>query len=164
MNFGFSEEQELLRSTARKFFENECPSEMVRRLMDTPEGMAPALWTKLAEQGWTGLILPEAYDGMGLGLVDLVVLLEEMGRTVVPGPYFSTVLLGGLAILEAGSEAQKKEWLPKLATGGKRVTLAWTAPSAMIGPEGVTIPAAEQSGLFTLAGTRVCCEDTQPQD
>ena len=81
MNFGFNEEQELLRSTARKFFDNECSSETVRKLMDSPEGMTPDLWKKLAEQGWTGLILPEAYDGMGLGLVDLVVLLEEMGRT-----------------------------------------------------------------------------------
>src|SRR5262247_4305330 len=113
MNFGFNEEQELLRSTARKFFENECPSEVVRALMDTPEGMTPALWGKLAEQGWTGLTVPEAYDGMGLGLVDMVVLMEEMGRAVVPGPYFSTLLLGGLTLLEAGSDSQKKEWLPR---------------------------------------------------
>src|SRR6266545_3491830 len=119
MNFGFNEEQELLRSTARKFIENECPSEVVRKLMDTPEGMTPALWRKLAEQGWLGLVTPEPYDGMGLGLVDLVVLMEEMGRTVVPGPYFSTVLLGGLTIREAGTEAQKREWLPKLASGDK---------------------------------------------
>src|SRR6266542_3298738 len=98
MNFGFNEEQELLRSTARKFIENECPSTVVRTLMDTPEGMTPELWGQLAEQGWLGLIYPEAYDGMGLRLVDLVVLMEEMGRAVVPGPYFSTVLLGGLAI------------------------------------------------------------------
>src|SRR5258707_7824435 len=120
MNFGFNEEQELLRSTARKFFENECGSDTVRRLMETPEGISPDLWTKLAEQGWLGLVYPEAYDGMGLGLVDLVVLMEEMGRAVVPGPYFSAVLLGGLAIVEAGSEAQKKEWLPKIAAGGPR--------------------------------------------
>src|SRR5258707_6532229 len=120
MNFGFNEEQELLRSTARKFFENECGSDTVRRLMETPEGISPDLWTKLAEQGWLGLVYPEAYDGMGLGLVDLVVLMEEMGRAVVPGPYFSAVLLGGLAIVEAGSEAQKKEWLPKIAAGGRR--------------------------------------------
>src|SRR5262245_13277082 len=108
MNFGFSAEQELLRSTARKFFENECPSATVRELMELPEGMRPALWKQIAEQGWLGLIYPEALGGMGLGFVDLTVLMEEMGRAVVPGPYFSTVLLGGLAILEAGSEAQQK--------------------------------------------------------
>src|SRR5712691_3458493 len=136
MNFGFSEEQELLRSTARKFFENECPSEVVRKLMDTPEGMTAPLWGKLAEQGWLGLIAPEPYDGMGLGLVDLVVLMEEMGRAVIPGPYFSAVLLGGLAILEAGSDAQKREWLPAIAAGDKRVTLAWMEPSAKLGAAG----------------------------
>ena len=117
MNFGFNDEQELLRSTARKFFENECGSDTVRRLMETPEGISPDLWTKIAEQGWLGLVFPEAYDGMGLGLVDLVVLMEEMGRAVVPGPYFSTVLLGGLAVLEAGSEAHTMEWLPRRGAG-----------------------------------------------
>ena len=103
MNFGFNEEQELLRSTARKFFDHECSSETVRKLMDSPEGMTPDLWKKLAEQGWLGLIVPDEHGGMGLGMVDLVVLMEEMGRAVVPGPFFSTVLLGGLAILEAGT-------------------------------------------------------------
>ncbi|HLF49482.1 MAG TPA: acyl-CoA dehydrogenase family protein [Methylomirabilota bacterium] len=164
MNFGFNEEQEMLRSTARKFLENECPSEVVRKLMDTPEGMTPALWGKLAEQGWLGLITPEAYDGMGLGLVDLVVLMEEMGRAVVPGPYFSTVLLGGLGILEAGTEAQKKEWLPKIAAGEKRVTLAWMEPSAQLGPEGVTLAAAEKGGTFTLSGTKLFVPDAHTAD
>src|SRR4029079_5493615 len=141
MNFGFNDEQELLRSTARKFFENECASDTVRRLMETPEAITPELWKKMAEQGWTGLTYPEAYDGMGLGLVDLVVLMEEMGRAVGPGPYLSTLLLGGLAVLEAGSEAQKKEWLPRIASGHKRVTLAFMEPSATLGAAGVTLTA-----------------------
>src|SRR5262247_4181376 len=164
MNFGFSEEQELLRSTARKFFENECPSTVVRTLMETPEGMTPDLWAKLAEQGWLGLNYPEAYDGMGLGLVDLVVLMEEMGRAVVPGPYFSTLLLGGLAILEAGSDAQKKEWLPRIASGHKRVTLAWMEPSAALGPEGVTLTASEKGGRFSLSGTKLFVPDAHTAD
>jgi alkylation response protein AidB-like acyl-CoA dehydrogenase len=164
MNFGFNEEQELLRSTARKFFENECPSTVVRALMETPEGMAPELWGKLAEQGWLGLIFPDAHDGMGLGLVDLVVLMEEMGRAVVPGPYFSTVLLGGLAIIEAGSEAQKKEWLPKIAAGEKRVSLAWMEPSATLGAAGVTLPAASKGGTFTLSGTKLFVPDAHTAD
>ena len=164
MNFGFNEEQELLRSTARKFFENECPSTVVRTLMESAPAMTPELWAKLAEQGWLGLVYPEAYDGMGLGLVDLVVLMEEMGRAVVPGPYFSTVLLGGLAILEAGSEAQKKEWLPKVAAGGKRVTLAWMEPSAALGAQGVTLPATEKSGAYTLSGTKLFVPDANTAD
>ena len=164
MNFGFNDEQELLRSTARKFFENECGSDTVRRLMETPEGISPDLWTKLAEQGWLGLVYPEAYDGMGLGLVDLVVLMEEMGRAVVPGPYFSAVLLGGLAILEAGGEAQKKEWLPKVAAGDRRVALAWMEPSAQLGPAGVTLSAVEKGGGYTLSGTKLFVHDAHTAD
>ena len=164
MNFGFNEEQELLRNTARKFFENECPSETVRRLMETPEGINAELWKKLAEQGWLGLIYPEQYDGIALGLVDLVVLMEEMGRAVAPGPYFSTVLLGGLAILEAGSDAQKKEWLPKIAAGDKRVALAWMEPSAQLGPAGVTLTAVEKGGKYTLSGTKLFVHDAHTAD
>ncbi|HEV8457165.1 MAG TPA: acyl-CoA dehydrogenase family protein [Methylomirabilota bacterium] len=164
MNFGFNEEQELLRSTARKFFENECASQVVRTLMETPEGVTPALWSKLAEQGWLGLTYPEAYDGMGLGLVDLVVLMEEMGRAVVPGPYFSAVLLGGGIIVEAGSEAQKKEWLPKIAGGQARVTLAWMEPSAELGPDGITLAALEKGGTYTLSGTKLFVHDAHTAD
>jgi len=164
MNFGFNEEQELLRSTARKFFENECASQVVRTLMETPEGVTPALWSKLAEQGWLGLTYPEAYDGMGLGLVDLVVLMEEMGRAVVPGPYFSAVLLGGGIILEAGSEAQKKEWLPKIAGGQARVTLAWMEPSADLGPDGITLAAVQKGGTYTLSGTKLFVHDAHTAD
>ncbi len=164
MNFGFNDEQELLRSTARKFFENEVGSDTVRRLMETPEGMSPELWAKLAEQGWLGLVFPDQYDGMGLGLVDLVVLMEEMGRAVVPGPYFSTVLLGGLAILEAGTEAQKKEWLPRIAGGDKRVALAWMEPSAQLGPAGITLSAVEKGGRHTLSGTKLFVHDAHTAD
>ncbi len=164
MNFGFSEEQELLRSTARKFFENECPSEKVRRLMDTPEGMEPALWARLAEQGWLGLIYPEEHGGMGLGFVDLVVLMEEMGRAVVPGPYFSTVALGGLAILEAGSAEQKKTWLPGIAAGEKRATLAWMEPSAMLGPQGISVTAEARGAGFALSGTKLFVHDAHTAD
>src|SRR5712692_1381881 len=159
MDFGFSEEQELLRSTARKFFEKECTSEFVRKMMATPEGTAPEFWAKLAEQGWLGLIFPEVYGGAGLGFVDLVVLMEEMGRAVLPGPYFSTVLLGGLTILEAGSADQKKERLPAIAGGQKRVTLAWMEPSATVGPEGVTLSATEKAGTFILSGNKLFVPD-----
>jgi alkylation response protein AidB-like acyl-CoA dehydrogenase len=164
MNFGFNEEQELLRNTARKFFENECGSDTVRRLMETPEGISAELWKKLAEQGWLGLIYPEQYDGTGLGLVDLVVLMEEMGRAVAPGPYFSTVLLGGLAILEAGGEGQKKEWLPRIAAGDRRVALAWMEPSAQLGPAGVTLTAVKRGETFTLSGTKLFVHDAHTAD
>jgi alkylation response protein AidB-like acyl-CoA dehydrogenase len=164
MNFGFNEEQELLRSTARKFFDNECSSETVRKLMEGPEGMTPDLWKKLAEQGWLGLIVPDEHGGMGLGMVDLVVLMEEMGRAVVPGPFFSTVLLGGLAILEAGTEAQKKAWLPRLASGDARATLAWMEPTADLGARGITLPATAKGGGHTLNGTKLFVQDAHTAD
>jgi alkylation response protein AidB-like acyl-CoA dehydrogenase len=164
MNFGFNEEQELLRSTARKFFDNECSSETVRKLMEGSEGMTPDLWKKLAEQGWLGLIVPDEHGGMGLGMVDLVVLMEEMGRAVVPGPFFSTVLLGGLAILEAGTEAQKKAWLPRLASGEARATVAWMEPTADLGARGITLPATAKSGGYTLDGTKLFVQDAHTAD
>ncbi|HEX9127416.1 MAG TPA: acyl-CoA dehydrogenase family protein [Methylomirabilota bacterium] len=164
MNFGFNEEQELLRSTARKFFDNECASEVVRKLMDGPEGMTPDLWKKIAEQGWTGLIFPDEHGGMGLGFVDLVVLMEEMGRAVVPGPFFSTVLLGGLALLEAGTDAQKKSWLPKITSGEARATLAWMEPSAELGARGLTLQATAKGAGFTLDGTKLFVHDAHTAD
>src|SRR6266436_456463 len=164
MNFGFNEEQELLRSTARKFFDNECASETVRKLMDGPEGMTPDLWKKIAEQGWTGLIFADEHGGMGLGFVDLVVLMEEMGRAVVPGPFFSTVLLGGLAIREAGTDAQKKAWLPKISSGEARATLAWMEPSAELGARGITLTATAKGAGFTLDGTKLFVHDANTAD
>ena len=164
MNFGFNEEQELLRSTARKFFDNECASEVVRKLMDGPEGMTPDLWKKIAEQGWTGLIFPDEHGGMDLGFVDLVVLMEEMGRAVVPGPFFSTVVLGGLAFLEAGTDAQKKAWLPKITSGEARATLAWMEPSAELGARGLTLQATAKGAGFTLDGTKLFVHDAHTAD
>src|SRR5258705_1755571 len=106
MDFGFSQEQELLRATARKFLENECTSGFVRARMEEPAGVTDEFWSKLAEQGWLGLIYDEEYGGSGLGVVDLTVLMGEMGRVVMPGPFFSTALLGGLTHRGAGSGAQ----------------------------------------------------------
>jgi alkylation response protein AidB-like acyl-CoA dehydrogenase len=146
MDFGFSQEQELLRATARKFFDNECPSEFVRARMAEPAGVTDEFWAKLAEQGWLGLVYPETYGGSGLGVVDLTVLMEEMGRVVMPGPFAATVMLGGLAIREAGSEAQQEAWLPRIAAGEAKATLAFTEPNARKDAAAVTLPAAAARG------------------
>ena len=159
MDFGFNADQEMLRATARKFLDNECTSQFVRARMAEDAGFTEEFWGKLAEQGWLGLVYPESYGGAGLGFVDLTVLMEEMGRAVMPGPYFSTVLLGGQTILEAGSEAQKKEWLPKIAEGQARVTLAWTEPSARWDAAGVTTTAKAAGSGFTLSGTKLFVPD-----
>jgi alkylation response protein AidB-like acyl-CoA dehydrogenase len=159
MDFGFNADQEMLRATARKFLDNECASDFVRARMAEPAGFTEEFWTKLAEQGWLGLVYPEQYGGAGLGFVDLTVLMEEMGRAVMPGPFFSTVLLGGLTILEAGSDAQKKEWLTKIAEGQARVTLAWTEPSARWDAAGVTTSAKPSGGGYALSGTKLFVPD-----
>ena len=165
MDFGFSQEQELLRQTARSFLEKECPSGFVRRMMDDPAGTTDEFWGKLAELGWLGLIYPEADGGMGLGLVDLTVVLEEMGRAVMPGPFFSTVLLGGLAIREAGSDAQRQAWVPRIAGGEARVTLALLEESARWDAAGVEVAAKPgKTGGFVLSGTKLFVPDGHSAD
>jgi alkylation response protein AidB-like acyl-CoA dehydrogenase len=164
MDFGFNQEQELLRATARKFFETECTSQFVRERMAEPAGVTDAFWAKLAEQGWLGLIYPEEYGGAGLGFVDLTVLMEEMGRAVMPGPFFSTVLLGGLTVLEAGSAAQKSEWLGKISAGEAKATLAFTEPNARWDAGAVTVTARESGGGFTLNGTKLFVLDAHVAD
>src|SRR5881409_3848479 len=117
MDFGFSEEQEMLRKSARDFLAKESPMTYVRQMMEDERGFRDEQWRKMAELGWMGLILPEQYGGAGLTFVDLVVILEEMGRVVLPGPFFSTAILGGVALVEGGNAAQKEEVLPGLAAG-----------------------------------------------
>src|SRR5215469_3403738 len=123
MDIGFSEEQELLRDTARKFLDAACTTKFVRDRMATAEATTPEFWSQIAEQGWLGINFAEDDGGAGLGLVDLVVLMEEMGRAVLPGPYFATALLGGAAIREAGSAAQRQQYLRQIAEGTTRATL-----------------------------------------
>jgi alkylation response protein AidB-like acyl-CoA dehydrogenase len=164
MNFGFSDEQDLLRTTARKFLENECTSTIVRQRMEEPAGTTDEFWAKLAEQGWLGLIYGEEYGGSGLGFVDLTVLMEEMGRAVMPGPFFSTVVLGGLAISEAGTPEQKKEWLSRIAAGEAKVALAWTEPNARWDAAGVTATAKPAGGGWVLSGTKLFVLDAHLAD
>ncbi|MFQ5418253.1 MAG: acyl-CoA dehydrogenase family protein, partial [Myxococcota bacterium] len=123
MNFGFSEEQLLLRKTARDFLAECAPMVRVREVMEGPGGYAPDLWKQLAELGWTGLALPEAYGGAGLGMVELCVVLEELGRSLAPVPFLPTVL-AATAILELGDEGQRQTWLPRVCAGDAIATLA----------------------------------------
>jgi len=124
MQFGLSESQEILKDSARKFFAGECPMEEVRRLMETDTAYDEGLWTKLAEQGYTGIIFPEEYGGVGLGKVELILLMEEAGRTLLPGPFFSTVVLAG-SVIDAVSRAEhKKKFLAPICAGDARSTVA----------------------------------------
>lgn len=124
MQFGLNENQVILRDSAREFFAGECPPSEVRRLMETDTAYDAALWSKLAAQGYTGIICDEAYGGVGLGVVELVLLLEEAGRALLPGPLFSTVALAGAVIDSCGSRDQKHEYLSAICRGDARATVA----------------------------------------
>jgi alkylation response protein AidB-like acyl-CoA dehydrogenase len=164
MDIGFTEEQELLRTSARRFLENECPTAFVRQRMAERAAMTEDFWQKLAEQGWFGILYPEEADGSGLGLVDMTVLMEEMGRAVMPGPFFSTVLLGGAAILEAGSPEQRQEWLPRIAAGDAKLSLAWTEPNARGDAAGIVASGRETAAGFVLSGTKLFVPDAHLSD
>jgi len=124
MQFGLSESQQILKDTARKFFAGESPIAAVRKAMETGTAYDAALWTKLAEQGFTGIITPEEYGGMGLGKVELVLLMEEAGYALLPGPFFSTVALAGSVIDACATPEQKKKYLQRIAAGQARATVA----------------------------------------
>ena len=142
MNFGLSESQRILKENARKFFINECPMAEVRRIMEeTDHAFDAALYRKMAEQGFTGIIFPERYGGLGLGKVEMAVLLEEMGWALVPGPYFSSVLLAGTVIEAAGSETLKQKYLTPLAEGSARGTLALLESSGSWNLDGISMKA-----------------------
>ncbi|MFZ0881809.1 MAG: acyl-CoA dehydrogenase family protein, partial [Candidatus Acidiferrales bacterium] len=110
MQFGLSESQEFLKDSARKFFAGECPSAEMRRLMETDTAYDAALWSKLTDQGYTGVIYPETYGGVGLGKVELMLLMEEAGRALLPGPFFSTVVLAGSVLDAVGTSAHKNKY------------------------------------------------------
>src|SRR4030042_1698624 len=126
MDFGYSEEQVMLRTSARDFLEKECTKEVVRNLLyQDAKGYSPEMWKKMADLGWLGLVFPEEYDGIGSSFLDLSVLVEEMGRALLPGPFMSTVVWCGLPILNYGTEEQKREFLPKIANGDMILALAF---------------------------------------
>ena len=130
MEFGLSESQQLLKDNARKFFAGECPMAEVRRLMESATAHDAALWAKMAEQGYTGIIFPEEFDGVGLEIVELILLMEEAGRALLPGPLYSTVALAGAVLNETGSAEQKKKYLAPICRGEARATLALLEKSA----------------------------------
>jgi alkylation response protein AidB-like acyl-CoA dehydrogenase len=154
MNFAFSEEQEELRRTTRRWLESKSPPATVRRLMETEEGYDPALWKEIAQMGWQAMMIPEQYGGAGFGFLELVVLQEEMGRSLFAAPFFSTVVLGAGALLEAGSEVQKEQYLPAVASGDLTVTLAFTEPSGRWDEAGVEATATAQGDFFQLDGVK----------
>ena len=156
MNFAFSEEQEELRRSVRRFLEDKSPITEVRRLMETTEGFDKAVWDQMANQlGLQALAIPEEYGGVGFGYVELTVVFEEMGAALLCAPYFATVALGANALLSSGDEGAKKDLLPGIASGETIATLALTEDTGRWDIEGITLAATRKGDQWSLDGHKM---------
>jgi alkylation response protein AidB-like acyl-CoA dehydrogenase len=160
MQFGLSESQQILQNSAREFFAGEVPVARVRRLIDTDTADDDALWAKLAEQGYTGIIFPEECGGVGLGAVELILLMEEAGRALLPGPFFSTVALAGAVLDACAGVEQKKKYLAPICHGDARSTLAMLESGASWDPAAVQMSA----GGGRLSGEKLFVPDAAVAD
>ncbi len=155
MNLAFDEAQQELRAQARAFLAEHSGPEQVRRAMASELGFDPGLWKQIsAELGWTALLVPETYGGLGLGPVELVALAEVMGEALLCAPFFSSVCLGAQALLVAGSEEQKRLHLPGIAAGTTLATVAALEPSGRFDASGIEAVARRAGGEFVLSGAK----------
>jgi len=155
MNFALSEEQEMLKKSARDFLSAECPKSLIRQIEESELGYSPELWKRMAGLGWMGLALPEEYGGAGLSLLDMAVLFEEFGRAAMTEPMFSTIALGALPILAWGTEEQKKTFLPRVAIGGLLLTMALAEPVVNEDPKFIATRAMTKDDGFLIHGTKL---------
>jgi alkylation response protein AidB-like acyl-CoA dehydrogenase len=159
MDLALTESQEMLRTTARSFMEREGPTDVVVGLQKADSSLAPALWRKAAQLGWLGILIPAEYGGGGERLSDAAVLYEELGRGPLPGPFFSSGVLGALTVLEGATEEQRRRILPGVATGDRVLTVAITEPNTSWGPVGITLAPQSRNGSYTLNGTKLFVPD-----
>ena len=163
MDLGLTEDQEMLRSMAREFIEQETPRTFVRDMEEDERGFTADMWQKIAQVGWLGLIVPEEHGGTGQNLVDLGILLEEVGHGVMPGPFFNTALTT-VAILDAGTDAQKAEYLPRIAAGDLIATAAILEPYSRLDANGINLEASASGDGYTLNGTKMFVENAHAAD
>ena len=163
MDFAFTEEQEMLRKMARDFLAAECPRDTVRKLIKDEKGFTPELWAKMTELGWPGLIIPEQYGGVGGSFMDIVALVEEMGRGALVGPFFSS-LVGTLAILEMADDQQKAELLPKIASGKLILTTAFSEPGVGFELDAIQCQATAEGDDWVINGTKLFVENAHVAD
>ncbi len=165
MQFSFTSEQEEFRSVLRRFLEDKSPATAVRRLMETEAGWDRAAWQELNQQlGLTAIHIPEAYGGQGFSFVELGIVLEEMGRALLCAPYFSSTVLAATAIVNAGTEEQKRELLPAIADGSCIAALAFTEPNGRWDASGVEMTSTRDGGLFRLDGVKSFVVDGHTAD
>jgi 3-oxocholest-4-en-26-oyl-CoA dehydrogenase beta subunit len=159
MNLTLSEEQEILLKSARDFMVEKFPREVIDQIDEGELGYSPEIWKEMAEMGLMGLILPEKYDGAGMAFQDLALLLEEIGRIRSISPFFSTVILGALPIMELGNEEQKQTFLTMIASGEAIFTLALTEVSATYDARGVAMKATASGDDYVLNGAKLFVTD-----
>lgn len=165
MQFDLNETQKILKKGAQDFFKAECPIHDVRRIAGQPHAFDAALWKKIADQGWTGICFDEECGGAGMGPVEAAVLLEEMGYALLPGPFFSTVLLAGNALAACGTKAQKAAYLAGIASGEKKATLAFLENGASWNPDLLKLKATlGADGQCELKGTKLFVTDAGVAD
>jgi len=155
MNFSFSLEQEALRQAARQFLAAEYPLSRVRSIMQSETGYDPAVWRAMADQGWQGMAIPEPYGGAGFGFLEVVILMEEMGRLISPVPFLSSVVLGANLVLQAGREEQRERLLPRVAAGERIIALAFTEAGGGWDQAGVTMAAKADGDEVVLSGGKL---------
>ena len=156
MALALTEEQEILQRTAREFVQGKSSFKRIRTLRDEAdgEGFSRELWAEMGRLGWLGIVVPEAYGGAGLGWVDLMVVLEELGRGLIPEPIVGTLLLGTTALLLGGSEAQKAAHLPSLVAGERYLALAYQEPASRYAHHHVGARAERSGSGWTLRGEK----------
>ncbi len=164
MDLSYNEEQEILRESARGFLEGKFPKKVVREIEESDLGYSPEIWKEMANLGWMGLPFPEKYGGADMTFLDQMVLLEEMGRACMPGPYFSTVILGAFSILGIGTEEQKQNYLSKVASGEAILTLALTEPSGSCDAASIEVKAIPDGDVYVINGTKLFVPDAHVAD
>ena len=155
MDFTLSEEQAMVRKSARDFLTDKCPKSYVRQMAADEKGYSLVLWQEMAELGWLGLAIPDLYGGFGMEFIDLAVLLEEMGRACLPGPFFATVVLAALTILENGSDKQKAAYLPQIAAGKMIMTMALNDADGLYEPGSIATSAFAERDDYIINGTKL---------
>ena len=164
MNLQPTEEQKLLRDSVAKFCAAEVPMPRVRSLAEEPHGITAELWRKIAEQAWLGVLVPEEHGGLGLGVTELGIVMEEMGRALVPGPYLSCAALAASALSLSESDRMKRRWLEPLAAGEARGTLALLEAGGQLGARHVAAAARKTDGGYRLDGKKFFVPDLTASD
>ncbi|MDX1649672.1 MAG: acyl-CoA dehydrogenase family protein, partial [Myxococcota bacterium] len=154
MDLDWSEEQQVLRDMVAGVCREYAPLDVVRSMEDDPRGYPDALWKQLGELGLLGILIPEDFGGAGQGMLEAVILYEELGRALAPTPHFPSCVMAARCLLAAGSEAQQREWLPKIASGEAILTPAWHEPERGFGPKGVALRAEPAGDGFRLTGCK----------